>query len=145
VPARSAGGRGGNFQCAENRLKNAIGVAKNIVVPEPQDAKTFGLKVTIARYVVWIVRVLAAIDFDDQLSPEAGEVNNVRAKRNLSFELIAIETMRAEPIPKPALGIGHVGSQLLRLSETQVPLSRLAASLLATLSRKRERGKQARC
>jgi hypothetical protein len=52
--------------------------------------------------------MLAAIDLDDELSPETSEIHYIRSDRNLPLEFVPVESMGAQAVPQPALGIGHV-------------------------------------
>jgi hypothetical protein len=56
------------------------------------------------------VRVLAAIQFDDQTAFVADEVNNVSADRCLPAEAQSIKTMSAQLYPQHAFGICHRGA-----------------------------------
>src|SRR5690242_7698911 len=59
-----------------DRITNRVQIFQNVIVPEAQDAKTPGLQVSIALLVVARLRVLAAIDLDDEPSLGADEVGN---------------------------------------------------------------------
>src|SRR5262249_32745179 len=69
------------------------------------------------------IRVLTAIDFDNEMFLEADKIDDVFANQSLSLEFRAFEAMRAQEIPEPALGIGHVATERFRLSVCH-PLSR---------------------
>ena len=90
-------GRGG--QRVQNHFQYAVRIPQNIVVPEPQHAKSFAAKIAVAHDVLLVLCVLPPIDLDDQLSSKAREVNDVRTDRHLPFEFVTVETMSAQPVP----------------------------------------------
>ena len=55
--------------------------------------------------------MLSAVQFHDQPMIKARKINDVGSNRHLALELVSTEAMRAQPIPQPALGVGHVVSQ----------------------------------
>jgi hypothetical protein len=104
------------FERAQYDLKHSVGVRQHIVVPEPQHAKPFAFEIAVTHLVFWIFRVLAAIDLDNQLPAKARKVHDIRAYRDLSLELVAVEPMGAQMISESPLCVGHIASKLLRLS-----------------------------
>ena len=68
-------------------MEHAVQLIQDGVVPEPQDAKT-GLfqDVCPGGAVFCVVRMLAAVQLDDQFGFEAGEIGEVAVNRNLSAE-----------------------------------------------------------
>ena len=116
------------------------------MVPEAQNAKAADGEVRIAFPVLAALRVLTAIDFDDQARFEAGEIGDVFADRNLAPELQAIEASVAETIPQAAFGVGPVAAHLLRMTALPRPdlLADAVLQGLRSMLSGRGRGRQ-RC
>src|SRR5690242_2315627 len=64
--------------------------------------------------------MLAAVDFNDDLRLEAGEVQNVAAKRNLPAKLEPNKSTPAQQVPQLSLGIGEIATQGARTSALQL-------------------------
>jgi hypothetical protein len=64
--------------------KNHVEVAKNFVVPEPEDCPTVITEPAVSRQVGWMFEVLAAVTFDDESVSDADEVDDVGAYDNLT-------------------------------------------------------------
>jgi hypothetical protein len=79
------------MKVSENRLENAISIAKDIVVPEAKDAVASSLQFLITSTVAETVSVLCAIGFDDELSFAANEICDVASYRFLSYEFETVE------------------------------------------------------
>jgi hypothetical protein len=93
-----------------DRLDYIVGAGEHIVVPEAQNFVSVSLqKVGPAGVVRRPLRfvVLAAVDFHDQLSFKAGEVNDVGSDTMLSAEVTA-EPVRAKASPESLLCFRHV-------------------------------------
>jgi hypothetical protein len=58
--------------------------------------------------VVGSLRVLAAVQLNDQAAAEADEVDNVGVDWFLSLELKICETMGAQNVPNPVFGLGRL-------------------------------------
>lgn len=54
--------------------------------------------------------MLFAVDLKDKSPRDTCEVHNIRSDRHLPLELVAAKAVRAEPIPQPTFGVGHVTS-----------------------------------
>src|SRR5262249_62176005 len=104
-----------------------------IVVPEPLHEKIVRCQPAISLLVVVRVRVLAAIDFDDDASTEANEIADEWAERDLPSEFEASEAPITQSEPKLALGIGHLRTQRACTLACD-RLSHRARALLRTLS-----------
>jgi hypothetical protein len=66
------------------------------------------LKPRIAPQVTRVVGMLSTVDFDNDLLIKANEVRDIRSDRRLPLELGGAKSVRAQKIPKPVFGIGHV-------------------------------------
>ena len=94
-------------------LEHAIEVLKHIVVPEPQDAEALCLQPSRARGVLRCAFcVLSAIHFNDEPRVKADEVGDVRPRRHLPSETVAVDLLVPQPRPKPRLGIGGIAPKL---------------------------------
>jgi hypothetical protein len=56
-------------------------------------------------------RMLAAVNLDDKPERRAGKISNIWTYRLLPFEFQSEETMSAQVVPQPLLGIGHDSAQ----------------------------------
>jgi hypothetical protein len=65
--------------------------------------------------------MLAAIDFDDQMVFEAGEVSDVLPDRHLPLELQTRHSAVAKLVPELPLGIGEVAAEPTRIPDTVEP------------------------
>lgn len=63
-----------------------FGLQEDVVIPEPQDAKSPITQVCIAGIIVVTVGVLASICFDDEHMFEADEIGDPGADRHLTPE-----------------------------------------------------------
>ena len=93
--------------CAENGLKNAVGIAEHIAVPETQDQVTHCFQHFGTRYIgLFAIGMLATVDFDDEPCVWAAEINHITIYRHLPFELEAGKPAIAQCKPKHALRFG---------------------------------------
>jgi hypothetical protein len=88
--------------------QHTLDVTQHIVVPEPLHEEIVRSQPAISLLVVLRLRMLAAIDFDDETSTEANEVTDERAERNLPSEFEVNEAPITQSEPQLALGIGHL-------------------------------------
>ena len=79
----------------DDGVADGIQFAKDIVIPEPQHAKTPCLQISPPSLVISGVRVLATVNLDNQLGLQADEIRDVGADRNLPPELDPIEAAAA--------------------------------------------------
>jgi len=84
-----------------NGFQHAIDVAKDVVIPKPQNAISMIGEPLIACCIVLVGCVLSAIDLNDQPLFATNEVNGVRADRFLPDKFVASESARANAIPFP--------------------------------------------
>src|SRR6185437_14382629 len=103
-------------QSLENGQDHAIRIRQHVIVPEPHNT-------TAARFqparppcvVILKYRMLATIDFDDELCRGAEEVDDVGSDRLLPTEAEAVELLAPQARPQPTLGIGRCAAQLLNV------------------------------
>ena len=93
----------------DDRLQDAGFVVEHVVVPESQNPETLPSKVQLPRRV--FVRMLPAIDLDDEPCLEAGEVDDVVVDRMLASELMAAQNAGSEGAPEGFLGLRGLTSQ----------------------------------
>ena len=119
------GGRGGSPADSKGDCRqHAINVLVDLIVPEPQDAKSVASELSVAGGIV-CAAVLTAIDLDDEMMLKANEVENVAAVRTLPPEMVAMRAPRSKVNPKLHPMFGHRASQPTRTFVSQ-------PSLLAT-------------
>jgi hypothetical protein len=83
------------FERSQDSLDHAIGIAENIVVPEPEHFPALTLEPNRSACVRCVVGVLTTIDFDRQLVLGAGEVDNEVAQRMLSAKSVSRQSPMA--------------------------------------------------
>jgi hypothetical protein len=94
-------------------LKHGIDLREHVVVPEAQDAEVPVVKPPSARCVlVPGLRVLAAVQFDDEPSLRACEVGDEWPNGVLAAEAQSMDLPATQPAPEQTLGIGHGLAQL---------------------------------
>ena len=87
-----------------------VAICENVVVPKPQNCEA-GLLEELSALRVKCSRMLAAVEFHDQLSLKAYEVQNVIGKRVLPPELAIFNLPAAQTLPKSVLGIRRCTTQ----------------------------------
>jgi hypothetical protein len=76
----------------KNMLHDPIRVLERVIVPNSDDAESLSFEPGRAHAIMRRCdRVLAAIDFDDQLLLEADEIDDISTNRSLASEFQAIE------------------------------------------------------
>jgi hypothetical protein len=91
----------------ENRDQHSFEVRQHFVIPESQHHKIIGAEPAITARIAGRLRVLTAIDLDDDASLETDEISNEGPERHLPAELEVGKPAIAQCEPKLALGIGH--------------------------------------
>ncbi len=71
----------------ENCSQRTIRTFDKLIVPETKNRPAFLSQIFVALPVIIGVRVLAAIEFDDELRLPAGEVRDIGADQQLTREL----------------------------------------------------------
>jgi len=90
------------LQFVENRVADALGVAPQMRIPEPQRLDTARLQKLFAFHVVFALvgeTMLAAVQFNIQFRFFAKEIQIVAADGMLAAEFVAAETPVAQPAP----------------------------------------------
>jgi len=91
---------------------NAVEICQDLVVPKPQNAIALALQELGSRgFPVRRTIVSATIHFDDQPGLVADKISNVAADRHLAAKPVALHLARAQYLPDPPLGLGHVVPQ----------------------------------
>src|SRR5687767_8250657 len=85
---------------------------QDLGVPEPKDAIAFGVDEGCAALVVLRLRVLTAVDFDNEHSVAARKIGDVWTDWILADELQSIDASVANEIPEVTFGRGDRHSQL---------------------------------
>ncbi len=101
-------------QLRQNVTADIIEMLQDLVVPEAQDAKTFGAEEGVTMKVVEAVAMLAAIDLNDQSGFEADEIEDVATQWHLAAEFGTAELSVAERAPEHGLRQRRVCAHLTR-------------------------------
>jgi len=96
------------------RLKYTGDVAKHVVVPKSQNPITTPCQILITQDVAGTIRMLSAIDLNNQTTLAADKVDCVRTDRLLANELAAIDRARPQPLPKRQFGVSRIAAQSSR-------------------------------
>ena len=140
-PLPLAGEGWGEGQCVLNGLQNAFAIRHHLVVPEAHNAPSVSLEKSVASNVDFAVRVLSAVELDDEVMFDRSEIGDERADRHLPTKFYATKTAIAEQSPHDPLSLSCVAAKdagkisLLPFPHVLPSPGRYAA----TLSRKRAR------
>jgi hypothetical protein len=104
------------LDCFQYPLEDTGRIAKDIVVPEAQDAESAHFQIGIANLIADTLSMLAPVCFDDQPMLERDEIDDPRSERDLTPEFVVGQLPRAEKMPELLLGIRRGASQIARLS-----------------------------
>ena len=104
--------RGSLREGGDNRFENASQVARYIVVPEAQNSKVAIGQPFVAHGVARTVRMLSAVDLNDQPSLAANEVDGVWPDWLLPDEFVTVQPARTKAIPERPFRIRQRGSQV---------------------------------
>ncbi len=118
-------------------MQHAVDIRENVVVPETDHTQA-ALGEEGGAFLVRFVAVLPTIGFDDKTRISAQEIDDVRAERCLTAELVAGELAVAEALLQEAFGVGRVAAQAARVG-VGFP-DQDEETLTPTLSRKDGRG-----
>ena len=94
-------------------LQYAVTVPEDVAVPEPEDAPTLCAEPRIPAIMIAGAGMLAAIDLDNQLRLDTGEIDDVGRDRELAPEPPA-ELVLPKLAPQHALSVSQVAPQLSR-------------------------------
>jgi hypothetical protein len=78
------------LQGRRDDLEYPARVSNHVVIPEPKDTIIVFVEPSIAHTIPFVVRVLPAIDFNDQSALAANKIDHVWTDRFLAHELVAI-------------------------------------------------------
>ena len=114
--------------------QRAFGVGEDFIVPKPEHPEAVALKTQGSLTILCraaLMRMLAAVNFDNEFGVEATEISNVRTNRNLPAEFEALETPVAQQRPQPPLRIGLIAPE-----ETRARYAHKVGPLTLALSHK---------
>jgi hypothetical protein len=89
-------------------------IAHDIVLAESKHAIAFAAEETITSrvaFLVLVLKMLRAIDFDDELRGVRDKIVNVWTDRRLAAKPYAIQPMCAHSVPDDSLSIGQIAPQ----------------------------------
>jgi hypothetical protein len=93
----------------ENGIENTLEIAQNVVIPKTNDViSAFFQRQRALAVRSGALRMLAAVDFNNQFPIQSNEVDNESCKRNLPLEFYSIELTRPKSRPKKALGVSRI-------------------------------------
>jgi hypothetical protein len=93
------------------RLKNAVTILQNLVIPEANDSPALASEISIALPIIPFT-MLSAIGLNDELGFDAHEIGDVGRYWVLPPEA-PTELITTQLVPQRALCIGHVAAQVL--------------------------------
>ena len=133
-----------DFYLARDSRENAVGVLKDVVVPEADDAVTLRLHMRGTRGV-GMCEVLAAVAFDCDAKRSESEVHDEISDLVLADKLRAAELAAAKVRPQALFGIGrtvaqfarHAGQSLLHHRRTPIRYPLALRTFCETLQGKR--------
>src|SRR5438874_12444324 len=109
---QASGERG--LQGIENARQHPLFIVEDVGVPEARDSEALRFQIGVATGIACASGVLAAVSLDDQPPLETNEIDYVVVDRQLSLELEAGETLRAEDLPEAEFSRGGLAAHLLR-------------------------------
>ena len=149
--ARSAPGVGSALPIREMRddiAKYRSVLLEDIIVPIAKNAKSFSTQKQVPLLIALRFKMMAAVDFNDDLSVETNEIQDVILKWDLSAEFETHETTVPQKLPHGGFSVGRRPTHGFRetaaafRNQTMLkpwrhrPLTRLGPLALATLSHK---------
>jgi hypothetical protein len=94
-----------------NRFKNPRHIEQDVVIPESQNAIIPFDKPFVANHIARIIRVLPAINLDDEPTLPANEVDNIAINRLLPNKFVTTQAARSQPMPQRIFRIGRDAAQ----------------------------------
>ncbi len=121
--------RGRLRECGGEAFQNTFDIAKDVVIPKSDDTVVVCAQPAVADHISLTVRVLSAVDLNNQAALPAQKVHRVGADRLLPHELEAEQGSRPQSLPQLILSIGCASSQspgsscllLSRLTHVETP------------------------
>lgn len=83
---------GGRSQRPQDHVRHPVGVAKDVIIPEPEDAPSVAGEPCGPALIRRVVRVLTAIGLDRNAMFDARKIEDERPNGTLSSELIASQS-----------------------------------------------------
>ena len=115
LPSWEDVGRWGCCSVLYDHLRDSVCVGQNLAVPITQHRQSLSVQPVIPLDNP-LTAVVAAINFDDELSGEADEVDDVASDWLLPAEMVGADLPGTETSPYRPLGVGSVYAQVLRAS-----------------------------
>jgi len=111
------------FNCEEKTVEHTDEVLEDLNVPVSDHQETSIFQVDVPFRVALAVRMLSAIDLDDDAHLETSEIDDPGADRHLALELVAAQPAITHGIPEPSFCVRHPAAEGLRTPHTD-PLHR---------------------
>lgn len=106
-----------NAERHRNHRQRAFCIGKDIVIPKPEYLEAVALK-TQGSLIIFcraaLMRMLAAVNFNNEFGVEATEISDVRTNGNLPAEFEACKAPVAQQRPQSPLGIGLISPEETR-------------------------------
>ncbi|MDR3633955.1 MAG: hypothetical protein P4L84_09130 [Isosphaeraceae bacterium] len=97
------------MQCIGDHLEHDLQILENMMVPEPEHAKTFGVQPPRPDLVVFSPpRVLPTVEFHYQSTLVTEEIGHAGPNGNLPAKPKATEVSLAHVIPQPLFGFRQI-------------------------------------
>lgn len=109
-PASAGRVRGRGFKLRLDRRPNTVEILEDVVVPETDRSESLAFEVGRPASIL-LRRVLAAVDFDDELPVRAQKIHDVAVDLNLPAELEATELTTSKDTPELPFCVGRVLAQ----------------------------------
>lgn len=94
-----------------DRLQNTFEVLEDVVVPEPDDAKSVRFEPCSSLGVGFgALSMLSAVDFDDEALAQGTEIDDVTTEGMLAAKPYASDLAPSNGPPEATLGVGKVSS-----------------------------------
>jgi hypothetical protein len=95
--------------CPENLIQYFLNIASDLIIPETQNPKSFRFKVSSSLNVIFfLINMLPAIHFDDQLQAWGTEVDYISPDSMLSAKMNVAKPVRPQENPKAGFLLGLV-------------------------------------
>ena len=109
----------------KNSVENTVKVAKDVAIPKTDDVISAFFQRRGALSIGGdAFSMLTAVNLDNQFPFQRDEIDYIPGKRNLPFELDAVELTRSQFRPKQTLGLGGIPAELAGvLSQRLSPLT----------------------
>jgi hypothetical protein len=116
----------------EDRQQHTFAICQNVIVPKWQNSITLVREMSVAPIISLALQMLSAVNFDDEISVAAHEVDNKGADCFLTDEFESSQTAVAQREPELAFGVGLLTAQsafdthLPAIRPAHLPLTRRA-------------------